>query len=610
MKRIAALFLLLCAVTLSSRAQTADDQYVIIYGFIQQADTVANSGQPTEALEKYKAVLTDLQKFQKAFPDWNPKIVNYRLSYLAGKIDDLTPQTLATNAPNASASAPVAANTNDGMEAQLEALHQQVKQLQVDNDTLQSKLKEALSTQPATVDVARFNQAQEQIRSLMKENELLKVSLGANKSSGGDMASVQQALTEANQKLAEQMERAGRLESENQALKAQVQSLTANADAAEALRQENEVLKKQLADVKNGVPVTTAAGDVVLSKQLLDAKAQITQLQSEAQTHWVEKLALENRVHQLQSTAMQPVSPSQVEYEARIRELEKERDDLLLKLGEANKKNLNSKERNTQAKMDELAQQVETLRSRIAVDEAQSIPYSPEELALLQKPEPHLAANPDAEKKSIKDLPGGTAVLVAEAQRHFASGEFDAAEEDYMKILEHDQNNGLALANLATIELEQGKLDEADKHITAAVAQSPNDAYNLSILGNLKFRQGKYDDAIDALSRAAKLSPQNPEIFNYLGVTLGHKGLRAQAETALRKAIQLDPNYGPAHNNLAVIYVSQQPPLLGLARWHYQKALDAGQPRNPDLENVLNGKNGNTDAAPSASTNAPPAGTP
>ena len=89
------------------------------------------------------------------------------------------------------------------------------------------------------------------------------------------------------------------------------------------------------------------------------------------------------------------------------------------------------------------------------------------------------------------------------------------------------------------------------------------------------------------LSRAARLDPQNPEIENYLGVTLSHKGLRQQAETALRKAVQLDPNYAAAHNNLAVIYISQQPPLPELARWHYEKALAAGQPPNPDLEKML-----------------------
>jgi len=91
------------------------------------------------------------------------------------------------------------------------------------------------------------------------------------------------------------------------------------------------------------------------------------------------------------------------------------------------------------------------------------------------------------------------------------------------------------------------------------------------------------------LSRAAKLDPQNPEIQNYLGVTLGHKGLRVQAETALRKAVQLAPDYAAAHNNLAVIYINQTPPLVQLARWHYQKALAAGQPPNPELEKALSG---------------------
>ena len=155
------------------------------------------------------------------------------------------------------------------------------------------------------------------------------------------------------------------------------------------------------------------------------------------------------------------------------------------------------------------------------------------------------------------------------------------------KFCGSDENNGLALANLAAIELEQNKLDDAEKHIKQALAQSPNDAYNLSVLGRLKFRQEKYDEALDVLSRAAKLDPQNPDIENYLGVTLATKGMRAQAETALRKAIQLNPNYGAAHNNLAVIYISQQPPLVELARWHYQKALDDGQPHNPDLEKLL-----------------------
>ena len=74
---------------------------------------------------------------------------------------------------------------------------------------------------------------------------------------------------------------------------------------------------------------------------------------------------------------------------------------------------------------------------------------------------------------------------------------------------------------------------------------------------------------------------------NFLGITLDHKGLRSQAETALRKAVQIEPKYGAAHNNLAVAYVRQKPPLVELARYHYQKARDAGHPANPELEKLI-----------------------
>ena len=184
-------------------------------------------------------------------------------------------------------------------------------------------------------------------------------------------------------------------------------------------------------------------------------------------------------------------------------------------------------------------------------------------------------------------MPEGSAPLVAEAQHYFSAGDYDKAEADYRRILQGDPNNALALANLAAIELQENKLADAETHISAALAKNPDDAYTLSTFGYLKFRQQKFDEALDALRRAAKLDPENPQIQNYLGVTLSHKGLQAQAETALRKAIELAPNYGPAHNNLAVIYLGEKPPAPGLARWHYQKALDLGLPRNPDLEKTL-----------------------
>ena len=610
-KHLVALFLVLAAPLPPARAQNAgpDDQYVVIYSLMQQADASASADQTRQALAQYLQVQADLQRFARIYPDWNPRIVNFRLNYLAEKIAEVTQKLPVTNLVPAAVAAPARTNAAPeplvaDLQAQIGALHEQMQRMQADNSTLQSKLQEALGAQPAAIDARELARAQEKIRALMKENDLLKVSLAQGKSGpapgpgagaaagpeADELRQVQLALAEANRKLAEQTARAEQLARENQELQSRVQTLLASPGALQALREENEVLKKQIAELKAGA--SGAAETNRQSAELVEARKQIAALQSAATVSFLEKSALENRVHQLQIaavTAAPAPGPGPADNEARIRALTLERNDLLAKLGEANKALYGSRKQNTAARISELTEEVQALRARLAVDEAQVVPYTAEELALFRQAAPQ-PADRTAQNKSIQELPAGAAQLVAEAQHYFSAGQFDKAADDYQKILQHDQNNGLVLANLATIEMEQGKLDEAEKHIKEAVAQSPNDAYNLSVLGYLKFRQEKYDEALDALSRAAKLDPRNPEIENYLGVTLGHKGLRAQAETALRKALQLDPNYGAAHNNLAVGYVSQQPPRLELARWHYQKALDLGQPHNPDLERMLEAK--------------------
>jgi tetratricopeptide (TPR) repeat protein len=626
---VALAILLLAGLSPAFAQQNADDQYINIYGAIQQADSFANSGQPQSALNQYVEAQAQLQRFQKIFPDWNPTITKFRLKYLAAKIAALTAQIPAPPAnpppdissPSNSAANPNSSAVNSGAD-ELASLRAQLQNLQSDNTMLAAKLKEALAAQPAMVDAGELSRAQAQIESLLKQNALLKADSAQshpqtivvadtnalalaqaqiqsltqeNESLKTNLAQekidMTNALTAAAGTLAAQTARADKLAADNGELQTRIQALLASPDSLAALHDENALLKKQLADLQSASassPTNLPEADK-LDSDLKAAKLQIATLQSDTQVKQLEMAALENRIEQLKlatNAIIIPPSDEQAENLAKIKELTQERDDLLGKLGTANKALYGAKKQSAVARIDELTDQINTLRARLAVDEAQAVPYSTEELALFKQAAP-LLANSDAEKKSISELPSGSAELVAAAQSYFSAKQFDKAEANYLQILQRDEKNPLVLANLAAIELEQGKLDDADKHISAAVAQNPDDAYNLSTLGYLKFRQEKYDEALDALSRAAKLDPQNPEIQNYLGVTLSHKGLRAQAETALRKAIQLDPNYAAAHNNLAAIYISQTPPLVELARFHYQKALAAGQPRNPDLEKAL-----------------------
>src|SRR3954454_18419974 len=69
-----------------ARGDGADDRYIQIYNLIQEADTLNNSSQSSTALVKYLDAQAALQRFQKAYPDWNSKAVTFRLSYVGAKV--------------------------------------------------------------------------------------------------------------------------------------------------------------------------------------------------------------------------------------------------------------------------------------------------------------------------------------------------------------------------------------------------------------------------------------------------------------------------------------------------------------------------------------------
>jgi tetratricopeptide (TPR) repeat protein len=402
-----------------------------------------------------------------------------------------------------------------------------------------------------------------------------------------ELAQTKQDLTDTKRQLTEQTTRVTQLTQQNQALQSQVNTLMADNTNLVALRAENAALKKAAA---GKTPVDSAA-TAELTKQLAQAQKTIAALEADREVWRLEKDALQNRVKQLAAEPKIASAPTPLwtQESEHVKQLEHERDELQKKLDAAQKELYGRNAKTTASRVDELANELETLRARLDIYEAKPAPYTPEELALFKKPEP-VAIDPHANEKSVKELPAGTVDLVAGAQRDFSAGSYQQAEQKYLEVLRHDDKNANTLANLATVQLEMGHLDDAEKNLKAALAVAPDDAFSLSILGNLKFRQAKYDEALDALSRAAKADPKNPEIQNFLGLTLSEKGMRPAAEAAFRKAVILKPDYGGAQNNLAVFYLTEQPPSLELARWHYQKAIAAGFPRNPEMEKMMDGK--------------------
>jgi tetratricopeptide (TPR) repeat protein len=242
------------------------------------------------------------------------------------------------------------------------------------------------------------------------------------------------------------------------------------------------------------------------------------------------------------------------------------------------------------------------LRLRVQTLEASPSPYTPEELALFNKPAPALAANtapaapartnaaPPSEgplANAPRGVPVGAGPTVRAAERAFATGRYAEAAQKYEDVLRQEPNNVTMLGNLASAQLELNRLSYTEKNVQRALELDPNDYFALYLLGRVRFAQGKLDEALDLLSRSVKANADYADTQNYLGIVLSEKGLRVPAEAALRKAIQLQPNNPVAHNNLAIVYATQKPPALALARWHYKKALDAGHAPNPELEKIL-----------------------
>ncbi len=520
-------------------------------------------------MEKYVQAQTFLQRFQKGNPNWNAAVVRFRLAYLGQQISNLTgkarPESAATAAQKAAGQDTNATPVIDAaLRAELETLRARNNQLEADKALLEAKLREALSAMPRTADPKELARAEERIRSLEKENELFKVSRDnarADKAKPAENPVLKQReaeLAELNKSLAAETERVRQLQAENLAIKKRLES-AGNAPAAEL---------------------------VTIQKALDSASTELQQQKQLAARLALEKENLVSRVASLQAevektSGLRQANEKQLE---RIRELENEisRQSKL-----ATRESGTRRERSLARQVAELESKVSAYQTRVAVLQAKPIPLKPEELALFKTPAPSLPTRPARGFLRARKEQGISANMMAEASKQFADKQYEKAEATLKQTTSQSQPNVEALTQLAATQLAQERLPEADATVKQALAVAPDDPVTLQMAGMLRYKQGNMDEAAGYLSRASKLNPKNAETFNYLGLALSHQGMRAAAETALRKALELQPGYGSAHHNLAVIYLSQQPPSVELARWHYQKALAAGHPRNADLEKTL-----------------------
>jgi Flp pilus assembly protein TadD len=352
-----------------------------------------------------------------------------------------------------------------------------------------------------------------------------------------------------------------------------------------ALQKEKELLRVALEQEKaNVAKADTKSG-------LEEAQKEIANLRSQLAASSAPVTAMERELQAARDSARTNALAVTALQQA-LKDVKGERDAVLARASAADRaileKPASGKSSGKLSEKD--AQRMAILQARLEVLEARAVPYTAEELALFKQPALAGKAPPAKGESKKKELPAGAGLILTEAQRAFAKKDYKTAEEQYLKVLAMDDKNIFTLGNLGAIQMEMGRLADAEATLTKANAIDSTDGFVLSMLGILRFRQNKFDDALSLLSRAVELDPRNFEAYNYLGITLGQKGQRQAAETALRKSLELAPNYAEAHHNLAVVYATQQPPFMELAKYHYNKATSLGFPKNEEFEKMVSKK--------------------
>ena len=360
-----------------------------------------------------------------------------------------------------------------------------------------------------------------------------------------------------------------------------------------ALKSDKISLEEELKSFKKGNREKKLEAEVgSLEKQLTSSKSKLNETVSNLATAERSNDSLEDQLKSLQKGSREKEMGNYINsLEKRLAKAERKNTNPASKRqGLTGIFNWQKSERAEKAQVAELQNRIDTLRSRLEILEAEKIPYTDEEKQLFAEPNTGDQLVNSIQAK-VATLPEGAADDFKAGQTALIESKFGEAEQKFLHVLKLDEENPLTLGNLALAQMEQGNYEGAEDSLTRALKNNDEDAFSLSLIGTLRYRQKKYDEARDYLAKAVKLNPEDSRAQHFLGSALNNLGQRKAAETSLRKAVQIKPGYSEAHHNLAVVYATQNPPFIALAKFHYEKALDGGHKKNADLEKILNSGN-------------------
>lgn len=199
------------------------------------------------------------------------------------------------------------------------------------------------------------------------------------------------------------------------------------------------------------------------------------------------------------------------------------------------------------------------------------------------------SASPDSDKKMAAPAPTSVEKLINQANESYMNKDFGTAAKLYQDALRAEPKNVTALIGLGITRQRENKHAEAEVSLQKALAYDPNNEPASFALGVTYFKQERWKDAMTYFEKSLAKRPDNASGRHYLGIIATKLSLIERAEREFKTALAIDPSYGEAHFNLAVLYITWDPPQWDKARAEYDAAIKKGVRPDANLEKLLEG---------------------
>ncbi len=387
-------------------------------------------------------------------------------------------------------------------------------------------------------------------------------------------------------------------------LAAEVEELKKKTGSVEMKRllAENERLKKQLGEAEQ--QVATLKADVTrkdaeiadLRGQLTGLQGQLTDLRKESASYQTQVAELTRQLKDVQSgmDAKMAATPELTQENEMLRAIimrqlrtqhrqQAAKDLMIAEL---------QKMENASA---DLIKQVEELKNaRMILTPAEEKLFSDPVVRELLGPDgvqAMLIANaaPDSDKKAAPPAPGTVENLITQANEAYMAKNFEESARLYQDALRAEPKNVGALIGLGMARQRADKHADAEVALQKALAYDPANEPAAFALGVTYFKQERWKDAMTYFEKSLAKRPDNASGRHYLGIIATKMSLLERAEREFKTALAIDPAYGEAHFNLAVLYITWDPPKWDEARVEYDAALTKGVKPDENLEKLLKG---------------------